>query len=272
MLVNKIEVAKDTVHQFTNQVITVSDTITHSSRDYITRDEVINLFDVSQTLFNNQTTIMLTVFAIGIAILGIMIPLWQKKNLKDTERRLDKDSKSNENRVNRELDQYRLDINEFKKNIDGRIENNILKKFDEYNILVKEKTKELESKINQDIAKVKSELKNLKYENEFSGWMMQSYISTSNNKYHSTFYHLLEAAKVASEHRIDKKLNVVLFHFKILLRTLEEIGNNQTETIDNDYYDYLLAEIINYSKYDEKVLAIAYDIETITKKIYKKFS
>ncbi|MFN3194610.1 MAG: hypothetical protein ACE364_01495 [Chlorobiota bacterium] len=259
--INKLEVA-ETVYQFKNKIVIVSDSITQSSRDYISRDEVLDIYYNSQSIFNSETIVLLTIFAIGIAIIGIMIPLWQRKNLKDTERRLEKESKNNENRINRELNQYRLDINEFKKNIDLKIKNKIEVTLDEHK-------KELSNIIYNELADSRKESNLLNYFTDIKRDIKEGLIQDG---LHTLIYSLNEYLGFNNE----TYLNVINELFKVIQLRFQKneklFVRKETfefaKSIIKEYYNHKETKYHNDNLLNETIEILAKFLDSLVDRVY----
>lgn len=226
MIVEKIEFAKDTVHQFTNQVISVSDSITQSSRDYITRDEVLIIFQQNQQQYTEQLNIILVIIGIGVTILGVIIPIIQYLN-------------------NRK---YEDDIKETIKSFDEKIESKVKEKIKtEFENIINVKTDELEQTITNLSERAKNEDENLQIRIDLPIKMLEGYSRLISFNHLEAFQLLIEALyysfKLNNHYYIDtvdNRITDVIKSYKLNRKVLDkiitgdDIGRAYSNTINKE--------------------------------------
>lgn len=227
MLVNKIEDAKDTVHQYTNQVIIVSDTITQSNRDYITRDEVLNIFQQNQQHYTDQVNIILVIIGIAVTLLGFIVPIIQYLNNRKYEDDIKETIRSFDDRIG---------------NIDNKIENKVKEKV---NNQLKQQLSLIESKFNEELNQI---IKNLKNETNIILHIIVGHSYLNAGKYQTTINHLMDAAVLAIEMKDYDNLNRIDNNLKAVRDTLkkhEDFEGNiepEDEFIMSKEHLYILAK------------------------------
>lgn len=219
----------------------VKDT-TQEVSEYLTQADLLEQIVNLNNSYNGHMNLLLIIFGLGIALGGVLVPLYvsfkQKNDFRDLEKK------------------FTEDLNSLKKELKVEIE-------EEYNVKIKEKTKELENKI-------KNEIKILQYESNYSTFFLQAIVMTDarrnekaiNSYLNSYLYGLL----LKSNSRVnDVRTNMIkLFERGIRIKETDINSNRGLSYIEyKELVNKIIKDNINLRKINKEFL------ETISNMIEK---
>ena len=225
---------KDTIYNLDTIIL-------DKSNEYLTRKEVIELFENVQSFHQNEYSNFFSHLIIFITILGFLVAFISFRRISSIEERVIRESGNNESRLNRQVDQLKNDISKFQGQINGQIENTVNIEVQKLNNSILNTQSILYEDIQKEIEKLRNKLLSVIYYHQAHTTVSKGIDREDENLFKSGIKGLVTSLyfSVVSEEFV--MLEKLLYMFNVVYISKQKIDSDEMDTLlDLDFYDIYL--------------------------------